>query len=86
MLKFAHIGGLVKLAAFSISIPTSILMEGDSLENIAFGRKIISTGSNALTTSHVGACHFRCFDGLQALWLEAAIFPAQASAHPAGRY
>ena len=49
-LKFAHIGGLVMvLGSILTFIVISTLMEGDSLENIAFGRKIISTGSNALT-------------------------------------
>jgi hypothetical protein len=49
-LKFAHIGGLVMvLGSILTFMVISALMEGGSLENIAFGRKIISTGSNALT-------------------------------------
>ena len=49
-LKLAHIGGLIMvLGSISTFIVISTLMEGASLENIAFGRKIISTGTNLLT-------------------------------------
>ena len=49
-LKLAHIGGLIMvLGSISTFIVISTLMEGASLENIAFGRKIISTGTHLLT-------------------------------------
>lgn len=49
-LKLIHFGGLVIfLGSILTFIVISALIEGASLENIAFGRKIISTGTNALT-------------------------------------
>jgi hypothetical protein len=49
-LKLAHFGGLVIfLGSILTFIVISALIEGASLENIAFGRKIISTGTNVLT-------------------------------------
>lgn len=49
-MKLAHFGGLVIfLGSILTFIVISALIEGASLENIAFGRKIISTGTNALT-------------------------------------
>ena len=49
-LKLAHFGGLVIfLGSILTFIVISSLIEGASLENIAFGRKIISTGTNVLT-------------------------------------
>lgn len=49
-LKLAHFGGLVIfLGSILTFIVISALIEGASLENIAFGRKIISAGTNALT-------------------------------------
>lgn len=49
-LKLAHFGGLVIfLGSILTFIVISSLIEGASLENIAFGRKIISTGTNILT-------------------------------------
>ena len=48
--KLAHFGGLaVFLGSILTFIVISALIEGASLENIAFGRKIISTGTNVLT-------------------------------------
>lgn len=50
VLKLAHFGGLVIfLGSILTFIVISTLIEGASLENIAFGRKIISTGTNILT-------------------------------------
>lgn len=49
-LKLAHFGGLVIfLGSILTFIVISGLIEGASLENIAFGRKIISAGTNVLT-------------------------------------
>ena len=49
-LKLAHFGGLVVfLGSILTFIVISALIEGASLENIAFGRKIISAGTNILT-------------------------------------
>ena len=49
-LKLAHFGGLVLFLGSIITFTViSALIEGASLENIAFGRKIISTGTNVLT-------------------------------------
>lgn len=49
-LKLAHFGGLVIfLGSILTFIVISALIEGASLDNIAFGRKIISTGTNLLT-------------------------------------
>ena len=49
-LKLAHFGGLVIfLGSILTFIVISGLIEGASLENIAFGRKVISTGTNLLT-------------------------------------
>ncbi len=49
-LKLAHFGGLVIfLGSILTFIVISALIEDASLENIAFGRKIISTGTNILT-------------------------------------
>ncbi|OGP68853.1 MAG: hypothetical protein A2W27_00070 [Deltaproteobacteria bacterium RBG_16_44_11] len=49
-LKLAHVGGLVMfLGSILTFIVISTLIEGASLENIAFGRKIISAGTNVLT-------------------------------------
>lgn len=49
-LKLAHFGGLVIfLGSILTFIVISALIEGASLENIAFGRKIISAGTNVLT-------------------------------------
>ena len=46
----AHFGGLVIfLGSILTFIVISGLIEGASLENIAFGRKVISTGTNLLT-------------------------------------
>lgn len=48
--KLAHIGGLVIFLSSILSfIAFSVLIEGASLENIAFGRKIISTCTSTLT-------------------------------------
>ena len=50
LLKLVHIGGLViSLGSIFTFLIISTLMEGASLENITFGRKIISTGTNILT-------------------------------------
>lgn len=49
-LKLAHFGGLIIFLGSIITfIIISAFIEGASLENIAFGRKIISTGTNVLT-------------------------------------
>ena len=49
-LKLVHFGGLVIfLGSILTFIVISTLIENASLENIAFGRKVISTGTNALT-------------------------------------
>ena len=49
-IKLAHFGGLVIfLGSILTFIVISALIEGASLENIAFGRKIISTGTQNLT-------------------------------------
>lgn len=49
-LKLAHFAGLVIfLGSILTFIVISTLIEGANLENIAFGRKIISTGTHALT-------------------------------------
>ena len=49
-LKLLHFAGLVIfLGSILTFIVISALIEGASLENIAFGRKIISTGTNTLT-------------------------------------
>lgn len=49
-LKLIHFIGLVIfLGSILTFIVISALIEGASLENIAFGRKIISTGTNVLT-------------------------------------
>jgi len=49
-LKLLHFGGLVIfLGSILTFIVISALIEGASLDNIAFGRKIISTGTNVLT-------------------------------------
>jgi hypothetical protein len=49
-LKLAHFGGLVVfLGSILTFIVISALIEGASLENVVFGRKIISTGTNVLT-------------------------------------
>ena len=49
-LKLAHFVGLVVfLGSILTFIVISALIEGASLENIAFGRNIISTGTNVLT-------------------------------------
>ncbi|MFA6978925.1 MAG: hypothetical protein WC209_06325 [Ignavibacteriaceae bacterium] len=49
-LKLAHFGGLVIfLGSILTFVVISALIDGASLENIAFGRKIISTGTNVLT-------------------------------------
>ena len=49
-LKLAHFSGLVIFLGSIITFTViSALIEGASLENIAFGRKIISAGTNALT-------------------------------------
>ena len=50
VLKLAHLGGLIMvLGSISTFLVISTLVEGASLEKIAFGRKIISTGTNLLT-------------------------------------
>jgi hypothetical protein len=50
LLKLAHFGGLVIfLGSIFTFIVISALIKDASLENIAFGRKIISTGTNFLT-------------------------------------
>ena len=50
VLKLAHIGGLIMvLGSISTFIVISTLIDGASLENIAFGRKIISTGTKVLS-------------------------------------
>jgi len=50
ILKLAHFSGLVmSLGSILTFIVISSLIEGTSLENIAFGRKIISAGTNVLT-------------------------------------
>lgn len=49
-MKLVHFGGLVIfLGSILTFIVISALIEGASLENIAFGRKIIRTGTNVLT-------------------------------------
>lgn len=49
-LKLAHLGGLVIFLGSIITfVVVSALIENASLENIVFGRKIISTGTNVLT-------------------------------------
>ncbi|OGU66978.1 MAG: hypothetical protein A2499_17490 [Stygiobacter sp. RIFOXYC12_FULL_38_8] len=50
VLKLAHFGGLVIFlgSIFTFTV-ISAMIEGASMENIAFGRKIISTGTNVLT-------------------------------------
>lgn len=49
-MRLVHFAGLVIfLGSILTFIVISALIEGASLENIAFGRKIISTGTNALT-------------------------------------
>jgi hypothetical protein len=49
VLKLVHLGGFViSLGSIFTFIVISAVMEGASLENIAFGRKIISTGTNVL--------------------------------------
>jgi hypothetical protein len=49
-LKLAHFGGLaIFLGSILTFIVISALIENASLENIAFGRKIISTGTSVLT-------------------------------------
>lgn len=49
-LKLAHFGGLVIfLGSILTFIVISALIEDATLENIAFGRRIISTGTNVLT-------------------------------------
>src|SRR5512135_1259178 len=49
-LKLAHIVGLVIfLGSILTFIVISALIENSSLENIAFGRRIISTGTSVLT-------------------------------------
>ena len=49
-LKLAHFVGLVIfLGSILTFVVISAFIEGASLENIAFGRKIISTGTNVLT-------------------------------------
>jgi len=50
VLKLAHLGGLIMvLGSISTFIVISTLIEGASLENIAFGRNIISTGTKVLS-------------------------------------
>ena len=50
LLKLVHIGGLViSLGSIATFIVVSALIEGASLENVAFGRELISTGSSVLT-------------------------------------
>ncbi len=50
VLKLAHILGLVIfLGSILTFIVISALIENASLENIAFGRRIISTGTSVLT-------------------------------------
>ncbi len=50
VLKLTHFAGLVIfLGSILTFIVISALIEGASSENIAFGRKIISTGTNTLT-------------------------------------
>lgn len=49
-LKLMHFGGLVIFLGSILSfIVISALIESASLENIAFGRKVISTGTHVLT-------------------------------------
>lgn len=49
ILKLGHLGGFViSLGSIFTFIVISAVMEGASLENIAFGRKIISTGTSVL--------------------------------------
>jgi hypothetical protein len=49
-LRLAHFGGLIIFLGSIITfIVISTLIEGATLENIAFGRKIISTGTSILT-------------------------------------
>lgn len=49
-LKLAHLGGLVIfLGSILTFIVISVLIKGASLENIAFGRRVISTGTDVLT-------------------------------------
>ena len=49
-LRLVHLGGLtILLGSISTFILISALMEGTNLENIGFGRKIISAGTNILT-------------------------------------
>lgn len=51
-LKLVHFGGLVIfLGSILTFIVISALIESASLEKIAFGRRIISTGTNVLTLS-----------------------------------
>ncbi len=53
-LKLAHFGGLVMFLGSVITfVVDSTLIDGASLENIAFGRKVISTGTKALTLSGI---------------------------------
>ncbi|HVN49380.1 MAG TPA: hypothetical protein VMU30_11245 [Bacteroidota bacterium] len=82
-LKIVHFCGLVlSLGSIFTFIVISALLEGASLENIVFGRKIISTGTNVLTVPGILVLAITgVLDGIQALWLEKLIFPAQAPAH-----
>jgi hypothetical protein len=49
-LKLVHFAGLAfVLGSISTFIVISVLIKGASLENIAFGRRIISTGTQVLT-------------------------------------
>lgn len=49
-LKLMHFGGLIVfLGSILTFIVISVLIENASLEDISFGRKIISTGTNVLT-------------------------------------
>ena len=53
-LKLVHFIGLVIfLGSILTFVVISTLIEGASLENIAFGRKVISTGTNVLTLSGI---------------------------------
>ena len=63
-LKLAHLGGLAMvLGSISTFIVISALIEGASLENIAFGRKIISTGTSVLTLPGM------CVLAITGLWM-----------------
>lgn len=49
-LKLAHFGGLVMfLGSILTFVVVSALIEGAGVENIAFGRIVVSTGTNILT-------------------------------------